>query len=45
MKPVVIVTGVGPGDGDLDRRAFGVEGFAIALLARDFARLASGMPR
>ncbi len=40
MKPVVIVAGVGPGIGTSIARAFGAEGFAIALLARDSARLA-----
>ena len=40
MKPVVIVAGVGPGLGTSIARAFGAEGFAIALLARDSARLA-----
>jgi NADP-dependent 3-hydroxy acid dehydrogenase YdfG len=40
MKPVVIVAGVGPGIGTSIARAFGTEGFAIALLARDPARLA-----
>jgi NADP-dependent 3-hydroxy acid dehydrogenase YdfG len=39
MKPVVIVAGVGPGIGTSIARAFGTEGFAIALLARDSARL------
>jgi short-subunit dehydrogenase len=40
MKPVVIVAGVGPGIGASIARAFGAEGFAVALLARDAARLA-----
>jgi len=40
MKPVVIVAGVGPGIGTSIARAFGAEGFAIALWARDSARLA-----
>ena len=40
MKPVVIVAGVGPGIGTSIARAFGAEGFGIALLARDSARLA-----
>lgn len=40
MKPVVIVAGVGPGIGTSIARAFGAEGFAVALLARDSARLA-----
>ncbi len=40
MKPVVIVAGVGPGIGTSVARAFGAEGFRIALLARDSARLA-----
>jgi NAD(P)-dependent dehydrogenase (short-subunit alcohol dehydrogenase family) len=40
MKPVVIVAGVGPGIGTSIARAFGAEGFRIALLARDSARLA-----
>jgi short-subunit dehydrogenase len=41
MKPVVIVAGVGPGIGASIARAFGAEGFAVALLARDSARLAT----
>ena len=41
MKPVVIVAGVGPGIGTSVARAFGAEGFAVALLARDSARLAN----
>ena len=41
MKPVVIVAGVGPGIGAAIACAFGAEGFAIALLARDSARLAT----
>jgi short-subunit dehydrogenase len=41
MKPVVIVAGVGPGIGTSIARAFGAEGFAVALLARDSARLAT----
>ncbi len=41
LKPVVIVAGVGPGIGMSVARAFGAEGFAIALLARDAARLAT----
>ena len=40
MKPVVIVAGVGPGIGTSIARAFGAEGFAVALLARNAARLA-----
>jgi NAD(P)-dependent dehydrogenase (short-subunit alcohol dehydrogenase family) len=40
MKPVVIVAGVGPGIGASIARAFGAEGFQIALLARNSARLA-----
>jgi short-subunit dehydrogenase len=40
MKPVVIVAGVGPGIGASIARAFGAEGFHVALLARDAARLA-----
>jgi len=40
LKPVVIVAGVGPGIGTSIARAFGAEGFRIALLARDSARLA-----
>ena len=40
VKPVVIVAGVGPGIGTSVARAFGAEGFRIALLARDRARLA-----
>lgn len=40
MKAVVIVAGVGPGIGTSIARAFGAEGFAVALLARDSARLA-----
>ena len=38
-KPVAIVAGVGPGIGTSVALAFGAEGFAIALLARDSARL------
>lgn len=41
MKPVVIVAGVGPGIGASIARAFGAEGFAVALLARDPAKLAT----
>jgi short-subunit dehydrogenase len=41
VKPVVIVAGVGPGIGTSIARAFGAEGFAVALLARDSARLAT----
>ena len=41
LKPVVIVAGVGPGIGTSVARAFGAEGFAVALLARDSARLAT----
>jgi short-subunit dehydrogenase len=40
MKPVVIVAGVGPGIGTSIARAFGAEGYAIALLARNSSRLA-----
>jgi short-subunit dehydrogenase len=40
VKPVVIVAGVGPGIGTSTARAFGAEGFAVALLARNSARLA-----
>ena len=40
MKPVVIVAGVGPGIGTSIARAFAAEGFRIALLARESARLA-----
>lgn len=40
MNPVVIVAGVGPGIGTSVARAFGAEGFRVALLARDSARLA-----
>jgi short-subunit dehydrogenase len=40
MKPVVIVAGVGPGIGSAVARAFGAEGFRIALLARDATKLA-----
>jgi NADP-dependent 3-hydroxy acid dehydrogenase YdfG len=41
VRPVVIVAGVGPGIGTSIARAFGAEGFAVALLARDSARLAT----
>ena len=41
MKPVVIVAGVGPGIGTSIARAFGADGYRIALLARDSARLAN----
>jgi short-subunit dehydrogenase len=40
VKPVVIVAGVGPGIGSSIARAFGAEGFRVALFARDSARLA-----
>ena len=40
MQPVVIVAGAGPGIGTSVARAFGAEGFSVALLARDSARLA-----
>jgi short-subunit dehydrogenase len=40
MQPVVVVAGVGPGIGTSVAHAFGAEGFAVALLARDSARLA-----
>jgi short-subunit dehydrogenase len=40
VTPVVIVAGVGPGIGTSIARAFGAEGFRVALLARDSARLA-----
>jgi NADP-dependent 3-hydroxy acid dehydrogenase YdfG len=40
VKPVVIVAGVGPGIGSAVARAFGAEGFRVALFARDSARLA-----
>ena len=42
VKPVVMVAGVGPGIGTSIARAFGAEGFAVALLARDSARLVTG---
>jgi NADP-dependent 3-hydroxy acid dehydrogenase YdfG len=41
LKPVVIVAGVGPGIGASIARAFGAEGFGIALLARNSERLAT----
>ena len=41
LKPVVIVAGVGPGVGASVARTFGAQGFGIALLARDSARLGS----
>lgn len=40
-KPVVIVAGVGPGIGASVARAFGAEGFGIAMLARNSASLAA----
>ena len=40
MSKVCIVAGVGPGIGMSVARAFGAEGFAIALFARNSARLA-----
>jgi short-subunit dehydrogenase len=40
-KPVVIVAGVGPGIGTSVARAFGAEGYGIAMLARNAARLAA----
>jgi len=43
VEPVVIVAGVGPGIGAAVARAFGAEGFRIALLARDPTKLAKRM--
>ena len=47
QKPVCVVIGVGPGNGDAFARKFAAQGFAVALLARrpDFIRtLASDLP-
>jgi NAD(P)-dependent dehydrogenase (short-subunit alcohol dehydrogenase family) len=39
MKPLAIVTGVGPGTGASLARKFASEGYRVAMLARDAARL------
>ncbi len=39
MKPLAIVTGVGPGTGSSLARKFAAEGYRVAMLARDAARL------
>lgn len=39
MKPLAIVTGVGPGTGASLARRFAAEGYRVAMLARDAARL------
>jgi len=39
MKPLAIVTGVGPGTGASLARKFAAEGYRVAMLARDAARL------
>ena len=39
MKPLAIVTGVGPGTGASLARKFAAEGYRVAMLARDTARL------
>lgn len=41
MKPLAIVTGVGPGTGSSIVRRFAADGYRVAMLARDFDRLAS----
>ena len=41
MRPVVIVAGAGPGIGTSIARTFGAEGFGVALLARNSARLST----
>ena len=39
MKPLAIVTGVGPGTGSALVRRFVAEGYQVAMMARDVARL------
>ena len=41
MKPLAIVTGVGPGTGASIVRRFAADGYRVAMLARDFDRLAA----
>lgn len=41
MKPLAIVTGVGPGTGSSIVRRFAADGYRVAMLARDFDRLAA----
>lgn len=41
MKPLAIVTGVGPGTGSSIVRRFAEAGYRVAMLARDFDRLAA----
>ena len=41
VKPVAVVTGVGPGTGAAIARRFAAGGYAVAMLARDRERLAS----
>ena len=41
VRPVVIVAGAGPGIGTSIARRFGAEGFGVALLARNSARLSA----
>ena len=41
VRPVVIVAGAGPGIGTSIARTFGAEGFGVALLARNSARLST----
>lgn len=41
MKPLAIVTGVGPGTGTSLVRRFAAEGYRVAMLARNFDRLAA----
>lgn len=41
MKPLAIVTGVGPGTGAAIVRRFAADGYRVAMLARDFDRLAA----
>ncbi len=40
MKPLAIITGVGPGTGSSLARRFAQDGYRVAMLARDAARLA-----
>ena len=41
MKPLAIVTGVGPGTGSSIVRRFAAHGYRVAMLARNFDRLAA----
>ncbi|MDO8422817.1 MAG: SDR family NAD(P)-dependent oxidoreductase [Parvibaculum sp.] len=40
-KPVALITGVGPGTGSALARRFAASGYAVAMLARDTARLSA----